>query len=110
MNVQIPFPKRIKFSKMHPLVDFYSKCMKEAFDSEAIDKVQVWAFSINPKDNRKLSELLKKHIKKNYPYLPYKKIDITLRMELLNIGPRVDKKVQQGQVLINTDELYANEN
>lgn len=106
----IKFPKRIKYAKEHPLYDFYRKCLR-AIDkqSEDLSGVQVWAFSINPKDEKILKDLLKKHIKKNYTHIPYKKLNYTIALETLNIGPRLDKKVEVGTVSINLTEIYSNE-
>jgi hypothetical protein len=103
----INFPKRIKYAKDHPLYDFYSKCMKLLGNSGDITGVQVWAFSIHPKDEKILKDLLKKHIKKNYPYIPYTKLAITIGMEILNLGPRLDKKVERGTVEIDLAKIYS---
>jgi hypothetical protein len=106
MDNTIPFPKRLKFSKVNPLVDFYSKCMSFLGKNLNDQKIQVWAFCVNNKDYKKLSNLVKKHVKKQYPYLPYKKINLTVGMTMLDIGPRVDNSVEEGFVKINQEELY----
>jgi hypothetical protein len=81
--------------------------MKKAFDNPEIANVQVWAFQVNQKDYKKLEQLLKKHIQKLYPKLPYKKLQFEKSMILLDIGPRVCKDVEVGLVRINIDELYG---
>lgn len=116
--VIVSFPKRLKYSKINPLEDFYSKCMKTLQECQAITGVidsnlagvQVWAFSINQKDYTKLTELVKKHVKKQYPELPFKKIKFNVGMIMLDIGPRVDNTVKIGKVKINLNELYENRN
>ena len=104
----ITFPKRIKYAKENPLVDFYKKCMKAAFNNPDVTGVQVWAFEVNPKDYKKLEKLLKTHIKKIYPNLPYKKAKFEKGMILLDIGPRISRDVEPGLVRINIRELYGN--
>jgi len=104
---KIKFPKRIKYAKDHPLHDFYHKCMKSIGKSGDITGVQVWAFSINPKDEKILRDLLKKHIKKNYPNIPYRKVAFTIGMEILDIGPRLDSKVEIGTVEIDLTKVYS---
>lgn len=101
------FPKRIKYAKENPIVDFYKKCMKKAFDSDNIENVQVWAFEVNSKDYKKLENLLRLHIKKTYPGLPHKRLMFEKSMILLDIGPRVSKEVVAGVVRINKKELYG---
>lgn len=103
----IQFPTRIKYAKENPVVDFYKKCMKKAFDSTDISNVQVWAFEVNQKDYKKLDKLLKIHIKKLFPDLPYKKLQFEKSMILLDIGPRVSSDVQIGLVRVNLEELYG---
>jgi hypothetical protein len=108
MNAKyVEFPKRIKYAKENPVVDFYKKCMKKAFDNPEIANVQVWAFEVNQKDYKKLEALLKKHIKRMYPSLPYKKLQLEKSLILLDIGPRVSKDVVPGLVRINLGELYG---
>jgi hypothetical protein len=103
----IQFPKRIKYAKENPIVDFYKKCMKKAFGNSGIDNVQVWAFEVCRKDYKKLEHLLKSYIKKNYPLLPYKQLMFEKSMILLDIGPRISREVQEGTVRINKKELYG---
>ena len=81
--------------------------MKKAFDSSDIAGVQVWAFEVNQKDYKKLEKLLKIHIKKLFPDLPYKKLQLEKSMILLDIGPRVSSDVQAGFVRMNLEELYG---
>ena len=104
----LTFPKRIKYAKDNPIVDFYKKCMKVAFDNPDVTGVQVWAFEINPKDYKKLEKLLKIHIQKTFPDLPYKKLQFEKSLILLDIGPRICKNVVEGLVRINMEELYGN--
>ena len=103
----INFPKRLKYVSCNPLVDFYTKCMLIAYNSNNIKNINVTAFVINPKDYKKLEKLVTAHIAKNYPYLPYKKKLFEAAMLLLDIGPRVSKKVEQGTVTIMEHNLYA---
>lgn len=103
----INFPSRLKYAKENPIVDFYKKCMKVAFEKNDIANVRVWAFEVNQKDYKKLSNLLKIHIKKLYPFLPYKKSNVERGLILLDIGPRVSKDVEPGVVRINIEELYG---
>lgn len=113
----IQFPKRIKFAKINPLEDFYSKCLKtlcecqkvKGISSDSLAGVQVWAFSVNQKDYTKLNELVKKHVKKQYPELPFKKVKFNVGLIMLDIGPRVDNSVEIGKVKVNIDELYEKE-
>lgn len=116
--VVIGFPKRLKYSKINPLEDFFSKCMKilekcktiTGVTDTSLSGVQVWAFSINQKDYTKLTELVKKHVKKQYPELPLKKVKFNVGLIMLDIGPRVDNTVEIGKVKINLNELYENRN
>lgn len=118
MIIQVDFPKRIKYAKTNPLEDFYSKCVKQlslcteisGVSDTSLARVQVWAFSVNKKNYAKLKLLVKKHVKKQYPYLAFKKIDLTVGMIMLDIGPRVDNKVPDNQVFVNQKELYENRN
>jgi hypothetical protein len=103
----INFPTRIKYAKENPVVDFYKKCMKMGFEKNDLTGVQVWAFEVNAKDYKKLANLLKTHIKKSYPDLPYKKLRFEKELILLDIGPRICKDVEQGLVRINLGELYG---
>lgn len=104
----INFPSRIKYAKENPLVDFYQKCMRKAFNNSDVTGVQVWAFEVNQKDYKKLEKLLKTHIQRIYPDLPYKKLRLEKSLILLDIGPRVCKDVEIGLVRINIEELYGN--
>lgn len=116
--VYISFPKRLRYSKVNPLEDFYSKCMKILKECHTItgvidtslSGVQVWAFSINQKDYLKLTELVKKHVKKQYPELNFKRVKFNVGLIMLDIGPRVDNTVTCGKVRINLGELYENRN
>ena len=118
MSIQIHFPKRIKYAKTNPLEDFYSKCMKQlclcaersGVSSTNLSGVQVWAFSVNKKDYVKLTELVRKHVKKQYPSLPFKKIKYNVGLIMLDIGPRVDNKVPENQVFVNEQEIYETRN
>jgi hypothetical protein len=105
----IEFPKRIKYAKENPVVNFYKKCMKKAFNNPDVTNVQVWAFEVNGSDYKKLQKLLKIHLQKNYPNLPYKKLEFEKSLILLDIGPRVCKDVTRGFVRINIGELYGND-
>lgn len=102
----IKFPSRIKYAKENPIVNFFEKCMKTAFN-DGIDGVDVTAFSVNIKDYSKLKKLLHKHLKINYPNLSYKKRSFEVGLILLDIGPRVDKNVKVGTVEINESVVYA---
>jgi len=104
----INFPKRLKFSKENPITDFYKKCIFQINNTTYVDNIQVIAFTVNPKDYKKLCNILKKHIKKNYPILNSIKIKFEVDMFMLDLGPRVNKKIQEGTVLVNEEELYAN--
>lgn len=81
--------------------------MKKAFNNPDVSNVQVWAFEVNQKDYKKLKTLLKTHLKKAYPYLPHKKLELEKSLILLDIGPRVSKDVEPGLVRINTGVLYG---
>ncbi len=102
----IAFPKRIKYAKDNPIIDFYKKCMKSAFDRDSINGVNVCAFSVNPTDYKKLKNLLKKHTKKKYPYLKGNVLKIEVNMYLLDLGPVEDSKIKKGSVNIKVMELY----
>jgi hypothetical protein len=104
----IKFPNRLKCSKENPIVDFYKKCMIQVNGTDRVDNVQVTAFTVNPKDYKKLNELLKKHYKKNYPFLKANKLKFEIGMVMLDIGPRVNKSIAEGFVLVEEDELYGN--
>lgn len=104
----IKFPKRLKFSKENPIIDFYKKCMIQIDNTEAIDDVQVTAFTVNPKDYTKLNKILKKHYAKNYPFLKARKLKFEIGMVMLDIGPRVNKLVTEGYVLVDEEDLYGN--
>lgn len=117
----IDFPKRIRYSKINPLEDFYYKCLisleiikdsnkKNASNLKNLEAVQVWAFSVNQKEYDKLKLLTTKYVKKQYPNLPHKKIKYVVGLILLDIGPRVDNKIEKGQVHVNRGELYENRN
>ena len=103
----IAFPKRLKYVKINPLVDFYTKCMKSAYNSNNLDNLNVTAFIINPKDYIKLKNLVNDYIHKNYPDLSFRRKAFEASMMLLDIGPRVSKNVQQGTVIITEDTLYV---
>lgn len=104
----IKFPTRIRYTKENPVVDFYKKCMRSAFNSSDVSGVQVWSFEVNSIDYKKLENLLKKHIKKTFPELPYRKLKLEKSMILLDIGPRICNDVASGFVRINLMELYGN--
>lgn len=104
--MNIKFPKRLRYKRYNPIVDFYEKCMKIAFNL-GIDGVDVTAFSVNIKDYKKLKKLLNEHIKINYPKLPYKKRQFEVGMTLLDIGPRIDNKIEEGMVFIHKENLYG---
>jgi hypothetical protein len=104
----VKFPSRLKFSKKNPLVDFYEKCLTSANYQLDLTNVQVWAFSVSKKDYKTLENLVKKHVKKNYPYLPYKKIQLTVGMTMLDFGPRLAKDVEDGIVRIEEEQLFGN--
>lgn len=104
----IKFPTRLKFSKENPIIDFYKKCMIQINGSKEVDNVQVVAFTVNPRDYNKLKNTLKKHIKKNYPMLKGRKVKFEIGMVMLDIGPRINKNVEEGQVLVDEGELYGN--
>jgi hypothetical protein len=106
MNSIINFPKRLKYSKINPLEDFYSKCLIALNKSSDLTDVQVWAFTVNPKDYKKLKDLVKKYVKKQYSFLPYKKIKFTVELIMLDIGPRVNKVIHEGFVEIDKEKLY----
>lgn len=106
MTVQ--FPKRLKLSKENPIIDFYKKCMQQINNTSNLDNVNVTAFTVNPKDYKKLNQALKKHMRKNYPTLPEKKIKFEMGMFMLDIGPRVNSTAPEGSVLVNEEELYGN--
>lgn len=103
----IQFPKRLKFSKENPIVDFYKKCMLQINDTSVVDNVNVTAFTVNPQDYKKLNEILKKHIKKCFPFLTPTKLKFEMGMVMLDIGPRVSKDVKIGTVLVDKEELYG---
>lgn len=100
------FPKRIKYAKENPVIDFYRKCMKSAFDTELLNGVNVCAFTIHPSDYKKLKKLLEKHIKRNYPYLEKGLLRLEVEMYMLDLGPVEDKSRTRGTVSINEKELY----
>lgn len=108
MKVHIQLPKRLKYSKVNPLEDFYRKCLKSANIDYDLKKIQVWAFSVNKKEFKKLETLVTKHVVKNYPYLVYKKRKVTVGMIMLDIGPRIKETVPDGQVEIEPEELFEN--
>lgn len=103
----IKFPKRLKFSKENPIVDFYKKCMLQITGKSMVDNVDVTAFTVNPKDYKKLNQALKKHLQKNYPFLSVKKIKFEIDMTMLDIGPRVHKLASEGFVLVEEDRIYG---
>jgi ubiquitin-protein ligase len=103
----IKFPKRLKSAKKNPLEDFYEKCLVSLKKSQDLNKVQVTAFTVNPSDYKKLENLLKIHIKKNYPYLNSKRILFEAGMIMLNIGPRISKNIEAGTVLVDEDNIYG---
>lgn len=105
----VQFPKRLKYVKCNPLVDFYTKCMKSSYNSKNLDNLNVTAFIINPKDYRKLKNLVNDYIYKNYPELSFKRKSFEASMMLLDIGPRVSKNVQEGTVIIMEDILYVSD-
>jgi hypothetical protein len=104
--VKIEFPKRIKYSKDNPVIDFYKKVVKKAFEHDNLDGLNVTAVCIHPKDYSKLKELLTKHVKKNFK-IPYIKIQFEVGMFLLDLGPRTSKLIKQGTVEIDEDNLYG---
>ncbi len=105
--MMIKFPKRLRSAKKNPLEDFYEKCLLELKKSTELNKIQVTAFTVNPKDYKKLETLLKIHIKKNYPYLKSKRISFEIGMIMLNIGPRVSRNIEIGKVLVDEENLYG---
>lgn len=107
MIIHTPFPKRLRSVTKNPVIDFYCKCMKQVFDSEDLDTINVCAFTINEKDYSKLKKLLKKYCKKNYPYLTYKRLIFEVNMILLDIGPRVNSRVNHGFVEIDKEILHG---
>lgn len=116
--VVINFPKRLKYSKINPLEDFYSKCLKNLQKYSTIKEVtslellniQVWAFSVNGQDYKRLRDLVRKHVKKQYPDLPIKKLFFNTELIMLDIGPRVDNSIKSGEVKVNLENLYENRN
>jgi hypothetical protein len=109
MNSIIRFPQRLKYSKINPLEDFYSKCLISINKDPNLSGVQVWAFSVNKKDYKKLTNLVKKHVKKQYPFLSYKEVKFNVGFIMLDIGPRV-AEIPEGFVEINKEELYETRN
>lgn len=58
---------------------------------------KVW---INPEDSKKLRKTYYNQLKKEYPYLKKKKLDLDVAMMMLQLEPRVDKGVSEGYILI----------
>lgn len=104
--IKVSFPKRIKFSKDNPVIDFYKKTVKTAFNHDNLTDMDVTAFCINPKDYSKLKNLLTKHVKKNFN-LKTTKIQFEVGMFLLDLGPRTSKEVEEGFVEIDEVNLYG---
>ena len=76
--------------------------------TDCVDNVQVIAFTVNPKDYKKLNQSLKKHILKNCPLLKPSKVKFEIGMILLDLGPRINKNIEEGFVLVSEKELYGN--
>lgn len=106
LKFTINFPTRLKYAKENPLLHFYKKCMLSAYNTDRLDNIQVTAFTVNPKDYKKLKTLLEKHVKASYHFLSYRKRIFEVGMLLLDIGPRVSNEVKQGTVEIDQQELY----
>lgn len=70
----------------------------------AVDGNQAYPSHVymNDKDYRKLEQNLRKALRKEYPYLLKRKIDFSVGMTLLNIGPvNLKKGVQEGYLLVD---------
>jgi hypothetical protein len=105
----IKFPTRLKVKTGNPILDFYSKCLKSLGKPNILKNLDVTKFTVNPKDYKKFSKLLGKHIKNNYTGISNKRVKIEISLFLLQFGPCERDSVPEGSVLINTKNLYADD-
>jgi hypothetical protein len=103
----IKFPTRIKWSSEEPYESFYKKCLKSLKISlKKSDKICVDAFAINPKDQSKLSDLVMKSFKKQYPRVSKKKLETSASLHTLGFAPVWSDDVEEGFVRIDMDNIW----
>lgn len=93
----VKFPKRLKWAKETPLVDFYEKVIASA-SIEKKGKFDVTQFKINPKDEQILKDYIILYVKKDLPYIKKAKIDSVVAMHLLCYGPNTSDLITVGTV------------
>jgi hypothetical protein len=111
MIITVKLPKRLKWKKESPYQDFYMKAINAAIKSKKLTytkgtKVQVVAFTINPKDLPILSKFVMKHLKSFNPYSSHKNLLWNVQWTNLDLGPCLSNKVKVGSIQIDTDKLY----
>ena len=100
----VQFPK-LKTSK-HTLVEFYRDCLKQTEFKMDKNRVRVVAFFVNPRDYKRIASSLEKYVKSISKGRSKKGIQLTVGLELLDIGPCTEYEVEEGTVIIDSDNLY----
>ena len=93
----VKFPKRLKWVKETPLLDFYQKVIISA-GIEQKGKFDVTQFKINPNDECILKDYIVLYVKRDLPYIKKAKIDSIVAMHLLCYGPNTSDLVAIGTV------------
>jgi hypothetical protein len=109
---EIKFPSELSFTtiskKNSPIEKFY-KIIAKRIDKNvniAENNLNVTKVRVNPADAKILKKVIKTWIKKNYDYLPARKVDIELGMAWLCYGPVEDKSIPKGKLIVELDELF----
>jgi hypothetical protein len=99
----VQFPK-LKTNK-HTLEQFYKDCLKQTEFKPGLYRVRVVAFFVNPKDYKRIASSFEKYVKTKYNFSK-KRIQLAVGLELLDIGPCTEFEVEEGTVIIDSDNLY----
>jgi hypothetical protein len=85
-------------------MNFYIDCLTQTEFS--LNGAKVTAFFVNPKDYKRIASSLEKYVKSISKGRSKKGIQLTVGLELLDIGPCTEYEVEEGTVIIDSDNLY----
>ena len=101
MLIKFPIIRKNK----NPIEEFYTNSLLSSQELPEIQDIVVTAFTINPKDYRKLLKLLDKYIKNIFINIPVSKRKHEGAFILMDMGPRISSKIPEGFVKIDKRKL-----
>jgi hypothetical protein len=109
---EIKFPSELSFTtaskRNSPIEKFYLVVAKRIDKNVNIKEtnLDVTKVRVHPTDAKVFKQVIKTWIKKNYDYLPAKKVEAELGVAWLCYGPVEDKTVQKGRLVVELDQLF----